>query len=106
MCTSNIIYYNEENIPPAESNMVDDELKERVTIRLDKDVVRHFKGESGKRYQTRINQALRLVMEVQQGPTFKALEAKLQEEVRRQMMQKVPQRGNRYDEDDNLIVRS
>ena len=36
--------------------------KERVTIRLDKDVLEYFK-KAGKGYQTRINDALRLFMQ-------------------------------------------
>ena len=35
--------------------------KELISIRLDKDVLEHFRGRP--RYQTRINQILRLVME-------------------------------------------
>ena len=42
--------------------------KEQITLRIDADVVKYFRG-TGRRYQTRINQALRMFMEAQQtGP--------------------------------------
>ena len=40
--------------------------KEQITLRIDADVVKYFRG-TGRRYQTRINQALRMFMEAQQA---------------------------------------
>ncbi len=43
----------------------DDEEKERITIRLDKDILDFFR-EKGKGYQSRINNALRAFVKAQQ----------------------------------------
>lgn len=40
-------------------------LEKRVTLRLDDDVLAWFKKEGSRRYQTRINSALRRVMELE-----------------------------------------
>jgi uncharacterized protein (DUF4415 family) len=48
------------------SHATEDEEKERITIRLDKDVLDFFK-QKGKGYQSRINNALRAFVKAQQG---------------------------------------
>lgn len=54
----NVVWTRPGALIPAEN-------KEQITLRIDSDVVKYFRG-TGRRYQTRINQVLRAFVDAQQ----------------------------------------